>query len=158
MTRTHDTLDRKDRLILDALQKNARQSLSALGKKIGLSQPAMSERVRRLEELGLITGYRAQVDLAKVGLPLQAIVRVRTTHEHIRRCQQLFASLPEVVDAWRLTGEDCFYVLCAFARPSDLERVVDTLASHGTVNTAMVLSHPISRPADVVRLATPGAR
>jgi Lrp/AsnC family leucine-responsive transcriptional regulator len=142
-------LDKKDRLILQALQQDARQSLSALGKRIGLSQPAISERVRRLEEAGVIDGYSARVNLAAVGLRLQAIVRVRTTHEHIQRYVALFKSMPEVLDAVRVTGEDCFVVRCAFAQPADLERVVDALAAHGSVATSLVLSHPVSKAAPI---------
>jgi Lrp/AsnC family leucine-responsive transcriptional regulator len=142
-------LDKKDRLILQALQHDARQSLSALGKRIGLSQPAISERVRRLEEAGVIEGYAARVSLPAIGLRLQAVVRVRTTHEHIQRYVTLFQSMPEVLDAVRVTGDDCFVVRCAFAAPSDLERVVDALAAHGSVTTSLVLSHPVSKAAPV---------
>lgn len=144
-------LDHKDRLILQALQQDARQSLSALGQRIGLSQPAVSERVKRLEADGVILGYGARLDLAAVGLPLQAVVRVRTTHAHIAACVALFERLPEVVDVVRVTGEDCFVVRCAFAEPADLERVVDRLASHGSVTTALVLSEPLSRPPALLR-------
>jgi Lrp/AsnC family leucine-responsive transcriptional regulator len=99
-------LDKKDYLILQALQKDARQSLSALGKRIGLSQPAISERVHKLEEAGVITSYGAHLDPRTLGLRLQAIVRLRTTHSHIQQCIELFESLPEVVEAFRVTGED----------------------------------------------------
>src|SRR5688572_28947850 len=145
-------LDKRDRLILDALQANARQSLSALGKRIGLSQPAVSERVRKLEDAGVIRGYATQVDLRAVGLPLQAVVRIRTTHEHIARYLELLSAMPEVIDVVRVTGEDCFIVRCAFALPADLERVVDRLAAHGSVTTALVLSQPLSRPAAIEAL------
>lgn len=142
-------LDKKDRAILQALQADARQSLSALGKRIGLSQPAMSERVRKLEDAGVIEGYSARVNLRAVGLPLQAIVRVKTTHEHIQRYLKLFAALPEVLEVFRITGEDCFVLRCAFGEPQDLERVVDALAADGSVTTSLVLSHPLSRGASV---------
>ena len=138
-------LDRKDKAILLALQQNARQSLAALGKRVGLSQPAMSERVRKLEEAGIITGYGAKVGLPALGLKLQAVIRVRTTHEHIKRYVGLFESMPEVLDVVRVTGDDCFVVRCAFREPADLERVVDTLAAHGSVTTALVLSHPVAK-------------
>src|SRR6266404_4179438 len=133
-------LDKKDRLIIKALQQDARQSLSALGKRIGLSQPAVSERVKKLEDAGVICGYSARIDLRAIGLRLQAVVRVRTTHEHIQRYVALFESMPEVLDVVRVTGDDCFVVRCAFAEPEDLERVVDTLATHGSITTALVLS------------------
>jgi Lrp/AsnC family leucine-responsive transcriptional regulator len=138
-------LDKKDRLIIEALQQDARQSLSALGKRIGLSQPAMSTRVKKLEDLGVICGYSARIDLRAIGFRLQAIVRVSTTHQHIQRYVSLFESIPEVLDVVRVTGDDCFVVRCAFAEPEDLERVVDALAVHGSVTTALVLSHPVSK-------------
>ena len=138
-------LDKKDRLIIEALQQDARQSLSALGKRIGLSQPAVSERVKKLEDLGVICGYSARIDLRTIGLRLQAIVRVRTTHQHIQKYVSLFESMPEVLDVVRVTGDDCFVVRCAFAEPEDLERVVDALAAHGSITTALVLSHPVSK-------------
>ena len=138
-------LDKKDRLIIEALQHDARQSLSALGKRIGLSQPAVSERVKKLEDLGVICGYSARIDLRTIGLRLQAIVRVRTTHQHIQSYVSLFESIPEVLDVVRVTGDDCFVVRCAFAEPEDLERVVDALATHGSITTALVLSHPVSK-------------
>lgn len=144
------TLDKKDRQIIQALQQDARQSLAALGRRIGLSQPAMSERLKRLEESGVIEGYGARVNLKAIGLGLQAVVRVRTTHEHIPRYLALFAAMPEVFDVVRITGEDCFIVRCAFAEPADLERIVDALAAHGSVTTGLVLSHPVARPPAVL--------
>jgi Lrp/AsnC family leucine-responsive transcriptional regulator len=138
-------LDKKDRLILEALQLDARQSLSSLGKRVGLSQPAMSERVRKLEDAGVIEGYAARVNLAAVGVGLQAFIRIQTTHAAIRRYLALFESMPEVLEAHRLTGEDCFIVRCAIAEPLDLERVVDALAAHGSVTTSLVLSSPVRK-------------
>ena len=140
-------LDKKNRLILQALQLDARQSLAALGRRIGLSQPAISDRVKKLEETGVISGYGARINLDAVGLKMQAVVRVRTTHEHIQRYVTLFKSMPEVFDAVRVTGEDCFVVRCAFEKPEDLERVVDSLARYGSVTTALVLSHPVAKAA-----------
>ena len=138
-------LDKKDRLILEALQTDARQSLAALGKHIGLSQPAMSERVRKLEAAGVIEGYGARINLRSLGLTLQAIVRVRTTHAHIKSYVRLFEKMPEVLEADRVTGEDCFIVRCAFAEPQDLERLVDALAEHGSVSTSLVLSSAVRK-------------
>ena len=113
--------------------------------EVGLSQPAISERVKRLEEAGVIDGYAARIDVAAIGVRLQAIVRVRTTHEHIQRYVALFQSMSQVLDAVRVTGEDCFVVRCAFAEPADLERVVDALAAYGSVTTSLVLSHSVSK-------------
>ncbi|MGA0609642.1 Lrp/AsnC family transcriptional regulator [Caldimonas sp. KR1-144] len=146
-------LDRKDFQILDALQQDARQSLAALGKRIGLSQPAMSERVRKLEAAGVIEGYGARISLRSLGLGLQAIIRVRTTHAHIKSYLKLFEEMPEVLEADRVSGEDCFVVRCAFAEPLDLERVVDALAVNGSVTTSLVLSTAVRK-----RVPMPGQR
>jgi Lrp/AsnC family leucine-responsive transcriptional regulator len=145
--RLRPKLDAKDYRILRALQQDARQSLSALGKEIGLSQPAVSERVRRLEDAGIIQGYRARLDLKALGFGLQAIVRVRTTHQYINAYQALFEATPQVLQVFRVTGEDCFVVHCAIAEPAELERLVDAFAAHGSVTTSLVLSRPIDRPA-----------
>ncbi|WP_343592444.1 Lrp/AsnC family transcriptional regulator [Paracidovorax wautersii] len=142
-------LDKKDRLILQALQDDARQSLAALGKRIGLSQPAMSERVRKLEAAGVIEGYGARVNLRAIGVGLQAIIRIQTTHAGIAPYVQLFQRMPEVLEADRVTGEDCFIVRCAIAQPADLERVVDALAVHGAVTTSLVLSSPVRKAVTV---------
>ena len=142
-------LDKKDRQILQALQADARQSLAALGKRIGLSQPAMSERVRKLEAAGVIEGYGARVNLRAIGVGLQAIIRIQTTHAGIAPYLQLFQQMPEVLEADRVTGEDCFIVRCAIAQPSDLERVVDALAVHGAVTTSLVLSSPVRKAVTV---------
>ncbi|WP_395347792.1 Lrp/AsnC family transcriptional regulator [Variovorax sp. UC122_21] len=138
-------IDKKDRLILEALQADARQSLAALGKRIGLSQPAMSERVRKLEDAGVIEGYGARVNLRALGVGLQAIIRIDTTHAGIARYLKLFEQMPEVLSADRVTGEDCFIVRCAIAEPADLERVVDALAVDGAVTTSLVLSSPVNK-------------
>jgi Lrp/AsnC family leucine-responsive transcriptional regulator len=138
-------LDKKDRQIIEALQIDARQSLAALGKRIGLSQPAMSERVRKLEEAGVIEGYGARINLRAIGMGLRAIIRIHTTHAHIQKYLKLFRDMPEVLEVDRVTGEDCFVVRCAIAEASDLERVVDTLAAYGSVTTSLVLSSPVRK-------------
>ena len=143
-------LDKKDLLILEALQRDARQSLAAIGKRIGLSQPAMSERVRKLEDAGVIEGYSARVNLRAIGVGLQALIRIQTTHAGISQYVQLFENMPEVLEADRVTGEDCFIVRCAIAEPKDLERVVDALAVHGSVTTSLVLSSPVRKTATVL--------
>jgi Lrp/AsnC family leucine-responsive transcriptional regulator len=142
-------LDKKDHLILEALQEDARQSLAALGKRIGLSQPAMSERVRKLEDAGVIEGYGARVNLRALGVGLQAIIHVETDHAGIRRYIKLLEDMPEVLEADRVTGQYCFIVRCAIPAPADLERVVDALAAHGAVTTSLVLSSPVRKAVTV---------
>ncbi|AJE47108.1 Lrp/AsnC family transcriptional regulator [Celeribacter indicus] len=138
------TLDRLDIAILEALQENARMPLSEVGRRIGLSQPATSERVRRLEDRGIITGYGVRVDPAALGLGMTAIIRLRTTHEHIRPALRAFAGMPHVIEVHRLTGEDCFLLKVLVPTPAQLETLVDTVARFGAVTTSLVLrSEPV---------------
>src|SRR5437762_13242557 len=98
-------IDAKDFAIIEALQADGRVSLAELGRKVGLSQPAMSERVKRLEERGVIAGYGARVSAEALGLGMMAIVRLKTTHEHIRACLKTLRELPNVLEVNRVTGE-----------------------------------------------------
>lgn len=139
-------LDKVDQAILATLQVEGRLSLSELGRRIGLSQPAMSERVRRLEDNGVITGYGARIDAHALGLSTAAIIRIRTTHEHIRPCLDLFARMPEVIEVHRVTGEDCFILRALVPSPGDLERIVDAVARYGSVTTSVVLRSEAPKP------------
>jgi Lrp/AsnC family leucine-responsive transcriptional regulator len=133
------SIDGKDIEILEALQANARMPLSELGRAIGLSQPAISERVKRLEEAGIIEGYGARINPRALGLGLMAIVRLRTTHEHIKTCLKKFGEIPHIVEVHRVTGEDCFVLKVLVPAPEDLETVVDRIAGYGAVTTSLVL-------------------
>jgi Lrp/AsnC family leucine-responsive transcriptional regulator len=132
-------LDPTDLAIIEILQEDGRINITELGRRVGLSQPAVSERVKRLEERGIILGYRAVVDLAALGLGMTAVVRLRTTHEHITACLKQFARMPEVIEVMRLTGEDCFFLKVIVPSPARLETIVDALGRHGGVTTSVVL-------------------
>ncbi|MBB3441071.1 Lrp/AsnC family transcriptional regulator [Rhizobium sp. BK379] len=139
-------LDPTDIAMIEILQGDGRISVSELGRKVGLSQPATSERLKRLEERGIVSGYRAVVDPASVGLGMMAIIRLRTTHEHIKTCLKQFSEMPEVIEVLRLTGEDCFHLKVIVPSPAELEGIVDAVARYGSVNTAIVLrSEPPKR-------------
>jgi Lrp/AsnC family leucine-responsive transcriptional regulator len=139
-------LDPTDVAIIETLQDDGRISVSELGRKVGLSQPATSERLKRLEERGIIKGYRAVIDPAAVGLHMMAIIRLRTTHEHIKTCLKQFAEMPEIMEVLRLTGEDCFHLKVIVPSPAELESIVDAIARYGSVTTAIVLrSEPPKR-------------
>lgn len=149
MTRSQDfqpILDPTDIAIIETLQDDGRISVSELGRKVGLSQPATSERLKRLEERGIIRAYRAVVDPASVGLNMMAVIRLRTTHEHIKACLKQFAEMPEIIEVLRLTGEDCFHLKVIVPSPAELEGIVDAIARYGSVTTAIVLrSEPPKR-------------
>jgi Lrp/AsnC family leucine-responsive transcriptional regulator len=142
----HTDFDRLDIAIIEALQENARTPLAELGRQIGLSQPAMSERVKRLEERGIIQGYGARINPAAFGFGLMAIIRLKTTHEHIQPCLQHFANMPHIIEVHRLTGEDCFLLKVLVPTPGDLETIVDRIARHGAVTTSLVLRSEPAKP------------
>jgi Lrp/AsnC family leucine-responsive transcriptional regulator len=132
-------LDAKDYAIIEALQEDGRIPLSELGRKIGLSQPAMSERVKRLEERGVITGYGARINPAALGLNMMAIIRLKTAHEHIRACLKQFNELPFIVEMHRVTGDDCFVLKAIVPAPEYLAKIVDAIGRFGAVTTSVVL-------------------
>jgi Lrp/AsnC family leucine-responsive transcriptional regulator len=133
------SLDPTDIAIIELLQDDARISVSELGRKVGLSQPATSERLKRLEERGVVTGYKAVINPASVGLGMMAVIRLRTTHEHIKPCLKQFSQMPQVIEVLRLTGEDCFHLKVIIPSPAELENIVDAIARYGSVTTAIVL-------------------
>ncbi|EPD54729.1 Lrp/AsnC family transcriptional regulator [Streptomyces sp. HGB0020] len=138
-----ESLDEIDRLILELLQTEGRLTGAEVGRRVGLSQPAAGARIQRLEKSGVITGYRAVVAPAAVGLNIHAVVRLRTTHAQLSPALALAAQTPEVVSTLRVTGEDCllFDVHCSHAER--LEQIVDSLARYGPVTTSLVLrSYP----------------
>lgn len=133
-------LDPTDIAIIEVLQRDGRVAISELGRLVGLSQPATSERVKKLEERGVIASYSARIDPASVGLGMMAVIRLRTTHEHIRASLKQFAQMPQIVEVLRLTGEDCFLLKVLIPTPGELETIVDTIARFGSVTTSLVLS------------------
>ncbi|TIT52655.1 MAG: Lrp/AsnC family transcriptional regulator, partial [Mesorhizobium sp.] len=132
-------LDPTDVAIIEALQEDGRIGISELGRRVGLSQPATSERVKRLEERGIVAGYKAVIDPAALGLGTMAVIRLRTTHEHIQACLKKFAQLPEVIEVLRVTGEDCFLLKVVVPSPPDFESIVDAIGRYGAVTTNVVL-------------------
>ena len=139
-------LDDKDVAILEALQEDGRVALSELGRKIGLSQPAMSERVKRLEERGIIAGYGARVNPQALGLRMMAIIRLKTTHEQIRAAVKQFDALPHIVEVHRVTGDDCFVLKAIVPAPEDLAVIVDKIGQFGAVTTSVVLRSEPNKP------------
>lgn len=137
-------LDDLDRSILAELQADGRVPFSELGRRVSLSAPAVTERVRRLEAAGIITGYRAVVSPAAVGLPIEAVVRVR---DDSGRVGQAFADEPAVLEAMHVTGDDCWVVRVAVTDMVRLEALVHELGTYGPTTTSMVFSAPIrARP------------
>lgn len=134
-----ESLDQIDRRIIELLQGNGRLTGAEVGRRVGLSQPAASARILRLEKAGVIAGYRAVVNAAALGLNIHAVVRLRTSHAQLSPALDLAARTSEVTSTLRVTGEDCllFDIRCVDA--ARLETVVDSFARYGPVTTSLVL-------------------
>ncbi|MFC4426928.1 Lrp/AsnC family transcriptional regulator [Deinococcus navajonensis] len=134
------------RQLLLALQDNARLSFSELGRRVGLSAPAVAERLRRLEDTGIIRGYRVDLDPAALGQGLQAYLRLTLRYGQEDAFVQQLARLPEVLSADRVTGEDCYVLKLAVANTAHLETVIGTMKRYGEPVTSVILSS-VPRPA-----------
>jgi Lrp/AsnC family transcriptional regulator, leucine-responsive regulatory protein len=141
----NDPLDPTNRLILAQLQRDARLSLAELGRRVGLSSPAVAERLQRLEQTGTITGYRAEVDPRALGLALSAIIRIRPSPGQIQNVSELAQRTPEVVECHRVTGEDCFYMKLHVRSVEHLEEVIDRFTPYGQTTTSIIQSSPVER-------------
>lgn len=131
--------------ILAELQEDARIQYAELGRRVGLSNPAVIERVRRMEEAGIITGYRAEIDYRKVGLRVPAYIRVRVSGDSIPRFISAVRNISEVFECHRISGEDTFLVKVYAGSSEDLERIVDNLNPYVATNTMLVFSSPVTR-------------
>jgi Lrp/AsnC family transcriptional regulator, leucine-responsive regulatory protein len=139
------SLDAIDLRIVGELQADARTSLAELGRRIGLSAPAVADRVQRLEETGVITGYHAEVDPEALGFPLTLIVRVSPAVREIPRIAKIATDIPEVVECHRVTGEDCFVLKLCLRSIGDLEGILDLFTPFGRTTTSVVQSSPVPR-------------
>jgi Lrp/AsnC family leucine-responsive transcriptional regulator len=136
-------LDPTNLRLIDELQTDARLSLAELGRRVGLSAPAVAERLARLEGDGTVAGYRAEVDPRMLGYSLTAIIRVRPAPRELRTVAELAARTPEVVECHRITGEDCFFVKAHVRDVLHLEEVIDVFVAHAQTTTSIVQSSPV---------------
>jgi len=133
--------------ILRALQADPRISMSELGRRVGMSAPAVTERVQRLEDGGVILGYRLDVDPAAVGFPVAAWVRVRPGPGQLTKIAELATTIPEVVECHRITGEDCFLLKVHVPAVDELETVLDRFLLYGQTTSSILQSSPVpARP------------
>ena len=126
------------------MQQNARIPFAELGRIVGLSTPAVTERVHKMEEAGIIVGYRAHIDPAKVGLPILAFVNVKVGGENLTRFMESQASHPEVLECHRVTGAESFLLKVAVSDVAHLETLLDALMPYVATTTLMVLSTALS--------------
>jgi Lrp/AsnC family transcriptional regulator, leucine-responsive regulatory protein len=137
------TIDRTDWRLLEELQSDGRASYADLARVVAMSPSAVAERVRRMEEAGVIAGYRAAVDPERVGLQVMAFVRLRYPTGNYRPFHALLDSTPEIIEAHHVTGEDCFVLKVLTRSMRHLEEVTGRISGLGPVTTSVVYSSPL---------------
>ncbi len=162
MERTPDQLDWQ---LITELQRDGRLSYNQLGRLVHLSAPAVAERVRRLEEAGIITGYHARIDPARAGLPLTAFVQMRCRLGSCLLKTATASELPEVTEVHKLSGSWCSMLKVRVPSMPHLEGLLERLGQHGEMNSHIVLStqfegRPVEQPDTAARPVTgsPGWR
>ncbi|HTW61974.1 MAG TPA: Lrp/AsnC family transcriptional regulator [Terracidiphilus sp.] len=133
--------------LLEYLQQNARQTFAELGRKVGLSTPAVAERVRRLEEAGVITGYHASLNMAKLGAPIRILVRLTIPGGDLQvsRAVKAIKNMSEIRRCHRITGDESFIIEADVVSIKHLESLIDRLSPLGATSTSTVLSSPVER-------------
>ena len=131
--------------IVELLQEDARLSLSEVGRRVGLSTPAVTERVRKLEEAGIITGYHASVSPQKAGFPLVVSMRLSVTggETMVARTTNAIKQIPEILECHRITGTESFLLRAALLSVNHLESLIDRLNHYGMTSTSTILSSPV---------------
>ncbi len=138
-------LDEVDRRLVEALSADARLSLKELAGIVGLSAPSTSERLKRLEDRGVIKAFTVELSPAALGYTLQAIVRVRPLPGKLHVVERLIAAMPEVVECDKVTGEDCYVARLHVRSIGELDTLLDRIADKAETNTSIVKSQPVGR-------------
>ncbi|MEV7487314.1 Lrp/AsnC family transcriptional regulator [[Kitasatospora] papulosa] len=144
---TDHSPDATDWRILDVLQRDGRATFAELARAVSMSPSAVTERVRRLEEVGVISGYTAVVDPERLGMPILALVRLRYPNGNYKPFHDLTASTPEILEAHHVTGDDCFVLKVTARSMRHLEEVTGRIGTLGSVTTSIVYSSPLPRRA-----------
>lgn len=137
-------IDRVDARILQILAADARTSIAEIARTVGLSSPSVSERVKRLEETGVVEGYSARINPRALGLGLSAWLRIRPVPGELQRVADIITRLPSIVECDRITGEDCFIARAHVASVEDLERLIDEVIPFAMTNTSIIQSSPVA--------------
>jgi Lrp/AsnC family leucine-responsive transcriptional regulator len=136
-------LDKTGWALLTLLQENARLSFAELGKRVGLTAPGVADRIHRMEDAGIIRRYHVDIDLTKVGLPMNAIIRIGGCSA-TAKFAEMVKEMVEVQECHRITGSDCFILRVAVASTAHLEALIDLFGPYGQVTTSLVLSTPVA--------------
>ncbi|HEY3478100.1 MAG TPA: Lrp/AsnC family transcriptional regulator [Streptomyces sp.] len=137
-------LDAVNVRLLTELHADPRLSMSELARRVGMSAPAVTERVQRLERVGVISGFRMDVDPVALGLPVTALLRIRPGPGQLPRVAETARDTPQVVECHRVTGEDCFYLKLHAPSIEGLEEIIDRFLLYGQTTTSIVVSTPVA--------------
>jgi Lrp/AsnC family transcriptional regulator, leucine-responsive regulatory protein len=140
---SHLLLDARNVELIRLLQADPRRPVSELARRIGMSAPAVRERLLRLEEAAVIRGYRLELDPVALGLPVTVYVRVRPMAGQLPKVIELAQPIPQVVECHRITGEDCFIVKVHLDAIENLDQVLDRFLAYGQTTTSIVQSSPV---------------
>lgn len=138
-------LDDADRRLLAALQQDARMSLKELAAQVGLSSPSVAERIRRLQERGVIRGFTVEIDPAALGYALQALVRIRPLPGKVHAVQKLIEETPEIVECDKVTGDDCFVARLHVRSMQEVDELLGRIAEKASTSTSMVKLRTVER-------------
>ena len=138
-------MDKYDRMLLSALLENGRASYADLARKVNLSAPAVAERVAKLESSGVITGYQAKVDMAKLGLPIQCVIELRLNQHGNQKAYDDLIKIPQLTECHRVTGDPCVIMQAAVGSMPELEELINRIATFGFSKTSIVLSSAIEK-------------
>jgi Lrp/AsnC family transcriptional regulator, leucine-responsive regulatory protein len=138
-------LDATNLRLLKELQADARISNAELGRRVGLSAPAVSERLARLEESNTIGGYRAEIDPRALGYSLSLMLRIRPAPRELKKVAELAQRTPEVVECHRITGDDCYIMRIWVRDVEHMEELIDRFAPYGQTTTSIVQSSPVPK-------------
>lgn len=133
-------MDELDIRLLQELQTDGRISVSQLSEKLNLSRPSVSDRIRKLQDQGVISSFKAVVSSAAVGRPISVIIQVGDLNLHHRKFEEIIAADPDIFEYYRVTGEACFLLKVSLASIDELTSLVDRLSPYGTLKTSIVLS------------------
>jgi len=147
----NSALDATDARILDALVNDARISIADLARSVGLSPPSVSERIKRLEEVGVIEGYTLTINPKALGLPITAWLRIRPIPGQLQMVAEILRGLPEIVECDRITGEDCFVARAHVQSVEELEKLIDQVIPYAMTNTSIIQSSPVKRRLPIFR-------
>ena len=142
-TNLRPTLDATNLRLLAELQDDARLALAELGRRVGLSSPAVADRLARLEEAGVIRGYRADIDPRALGYALGVVIRIRPAPRELHKVAELAQRTPEVVECHRITGEDCYFMKAYVRDVEHLEEVIDQFAVFGQTTSSIMQTSPV---------------